>query len=131
MEEPTWKHAVAAERRAARLVGGLGSTGSNAHLGIARSKDRLDPKPAAVFFEDIVDRAGIDFVLKNSVTDHKFAIETMIGGVAVFDYDNDGLLDIYFANGALIPDRQRSELTLDSLDKSDSVVLQPLVSQQR
>jgi hypothetical protein len=45
------------------------------------------------------------------VTDHKFSSETMIGGVAVFDYNNDGLLDVYSANGALIPDHQRGELT--------------------
>ena len=34
----------------------------------------------------------------------KYLIETMGSGVAVFDYDNDGLLDLFFVNGAPIPD---------------------------
>ena len=89
------------------------------HTPASQAEERTEPDAVSVFFEDIVDRSGIDFVLKNSVTEHKFSIETMMGGVAVFDYDNDGLLDIYFANGALIPDQTRNELTLSSLDKSD------------
>ena len=81
---------------------------------LAASERPTGPRAGPVFFKEIVDRAGIDFVLKNSVTDHKFLIETMIGGVAVLDYDDDGLLDVYSANGALIPAQQRGGLTLGS-----------------
>lgn len=42
----------------------------------------------------------IPFRLENSETPNRHAPETMAGGVALFDYDNDGDLDIYFANGA-------------------------------
>jgi enediyne biosynthesis protein E4 len=42
----------------------------------------------------------IDFKLDSSETTEKHAPETMAGGVAVFDYNNDGKLDIFFANGA-------------------------------
>src|ERR1700678_567525 len=42
---------------------------------------------------------GIDFILQNSPTPQKHLIETMPGGVALFDYNNDGLLDIFFVNG--------------------------------
>jgi hypothetical protein len=44
----------------------------------------------------------IDFVLDSSETPERHAPETMAGGVAVFDYNNDGKLDIFFANGANI-----------------------------
>ncbi len=45
---------------------------------------------------------GIDFTLQNSPTAQKYLIETMPGGVALFDYNNDGLLDIFFVNGGRI-----------------------------
>jgi hypothetical protein len=31
----------------------------------------------------------------------------MVAGVALFDYDNDGLLDVYFVNGAAIPSLEK------------------------
>jgi enediyne biosynthesis protein E4 len=45
---------------------------------------------------------GIDFILQNSPTPRKFLIETMPGGVGLLDYNNDGLLDIFFVNGGKI-----------------------------
>ena len=45
---------------------------------------------------------GIDFILQNSPTARKFLIETMPGGIALFDYNNDGLLDILLVNGGRI-----------------------------
>src|SRR5580704_5231528 len=45
---------------------------------------------------------GIDFTLQNSPTPQKYLIETMPGGVALFDYNNDGLLDIFLVNGGKI-----------------------------
>src|SRR5690349_17994288 len=42
----------------------------------------------------------IDFNLESSETPERHAPETMAGGVALFDYNNDGNLDIFFTNGA-------------------------------
>src|SRR5258708_21196077 len=50
---------------------------------------------------------GIDFLLQNSPTPRKFLIETMPGGVALFDYNNDGLLDIFMVNGGRITEGLR------------------------
>lgn len=48
--------------------------------------------------------AGIDFVHRNSPTPNKYLIETMGGGVALLDYNNDGLLDVFLVNsGHLAP----------------------------
>jgi hypothetical protein len=51
----------------------------------------------------------IDFRLDSSETPERHAPETMAGGVAVFDYDNDGDLDIFFANGADIRTLRKSD----------------------
>jgi len=45
---------------------------------------------------------GVNFLLQNSPTTHKYLIETMPGGVALLDYNNDGLLDIFFVNAGKI-----------------------------
>ena len=42
----------------------------------------------------------IGFTLDSSETPERHAPESMAGGVAVFDYNNDGALDIFFTNGA-------------------------------
>ncbi len=60
-------------------------------------------------FREIAAAAGLQFVLENSPTDRKHMIETMPGGIAVFDYDGDGRPDIYFTNGAAIPSLEKSE----------------------
>src|SRR5437588_2851050 len=54
-------------------------------------------------FENITARSGVDFVADSSPTPNKNQPETMISGVGLIDYDNDGYLDIFFINGAAIP----------------------------
>lgn len=55
-------------------------------------------------FVDITAKAGIQFQGRASHTTKKYLIETMGSGVALFDYDNDGRLDIFFVNGAPLSD---------------------------
>jgi hypothetical protein len=57
-----------------------------------------------VQFADITQSSGIDFMHQNSATSNKYLVETMGGGVALLDYDNDGRLDVFFTNGAKIED---------------------------
>jgi hypothetical protein len=59
-------------------------------------------------FRDIAQSAGIDLPVHNCQTPNRYQIEPMIAGAAVFDYNNDGLLDIYVCNGAQIPDLQKT-----------------------
>ncbi len=59
--------------------------------------------PSAIKFEDIAQKAGVHFVVENCPTPEKYQPETMPGGIALFDYDGDGFLDIYLVNGAEMP----------------------------
>ena len=52
----------------------------------------VDGSAGRITFDDLIERSGIHFELKNSVSPERYSIETMLGGVAVFDYNNDGLL---------------------------------------
>jgi hypothetical protein len=63
----------------------------------------VQPATAPVSFTDGSARAGLDVLLNNSATPAKHQIETTLGGVAAFDYDGDGLLDLFFTNGAAQP----------------------------
>jgi hypothetical protein len=56
-----------------------------------------------IVFEEIAERSGLTFVSDSSPTPQKNQPETMVAGVALFDYDNDGYLDVYLVNGAAIP----------------------------
>ena len=60
-----------------------------------------------IHFREVAHSAGLDFVLQNNPTPRKHMIETMPGGVAAFDYNNDGRTDIFFTNGASIPSLEK------------------------
>src|SRR6267154_358668 len=62
------------------------------------------PVPGAGRFVDITTKSDVSFVGQASHTSKKYLLETMGSGVALFDYDNDGLLDIFFVNGAGLAD---------------------------
>ncbi len=74
--------------------------------GGARGPDTAAPDP--VRFTDIAAGAGVRFILRNSATPEKHQIETMVAGVAVFDYNGDSRPDIYFVNGALQPKLEKA-----------------------
>ncbi len=65
-------------------------------------------------FRDITREAGITFQ-HHAAPEKKFIVESMSGGVALFDYDNDGLPDLYFVDSLTVdtandPNAARSAL---------------------
>jgi hypothetical protein len=70
--------------------------------GVAMPAKPLPPgiKPPVVRFEDIAAQAGLTGVNVSGAPNNKqYIVETTGTGVAIFDYDNDGLPDILFVNG--------------------------------
>src|SRR5580692_4454649 len=73
-------------------------------LGRQASKPPDQPKPLPGKFTDITAALGLHFQYMSSHTAKHYLPETMGAGVALFDYDNDGRLDIFLVNGAPISD---------------------------
>lgn len=68
----------------------------------AATADQAKIAPAK--FVDVTSTLGVSFQYKSSHTAKHYLPETMGAGVALFDYDNDGRLDIFLVNGAPISD---------------------------
>jgi hypothetical protein len=69
-----------------------------------RSTQLETTQPPPGKFADITQQLGVNFQYRASHTSKKYLLETMGAGVALFDYDNDGRLDIYLVNGAPLAD---------------------------
>ena len=59
-------------------------------------------------FTDIAPRSKFSYVTNNDLSPRKYFPQPMCGGVAIFDYDNDGRMDIFFTNGAKLPELRKT-----------------------
>ncbi|MGH9201198.1 MAG: FG-GAP repeat domain-containing protein, partial [Vicinamibacterales bacterium] len=54
------------------------------------------------WFTDLAEASGLDFVHINGASGHFYYPEILPPGVALLDYDNDGDLDVYLAQGRML-----------------------------
>lgn len=82
---------------------GMGvSTGTPVNYSSRRTVGITDPK-APIIFEDVTDKTALGtFRNRSGGSQKNYIIETASGGVAILDYDGDGLPDIYLLNGSTI-----------------------------
>jgi enediyne biosynthesis protein E4 len=80
-------------------IGGV--TGTD--LVATRANPAQPQTPSPFRFTEIAQQAGIDFVHFSGMTNDRHFPTANGSGVAIFDYDNDGKLDLYFATGTLLP----------------------------
>ena len=55
---------------------------------------------------DVTDRTGIQFEHSDGSTGKRYVVEPVASGLATFDYDGDGLIDIYFLTGGPLEGKQ-------------------------
>jgi hypothetical protein len=84
----------------AALAQGPATSGTRVESAKARTKDVVDPK-APVVFEDVTAKTGLGaFRHRGGDPAKDYIVDMPSGGVAIFDYDNDGLADVYLVNGS-------------------------------
>ncbi len=65
----------------------------------------------AVQFVDVSGRSTFSYTSNNNFTGRKYFPQPMCGGIALLDYNNDGRLDIFFSNGAKLPELKKVDAT--------------------
>lgn len=91
-----------------QTTGGV-STGAARNYPTKRTIDIVDPS-APVVFADVTEKTALrEFVHRSGTAQKDYIFEAPSGGVALFDYDGDGLLDIYLLNGSTVPALQGKE----------------------
>ena len=102
--------------RLSRVACRVGATGLGLFLLISLHGEEADP--GLPVFVDVTAASNVSFRNASSPTSQKYLLESMVGGVAMFDYNGDGLLDLYFVNGAALEDPMPEG---GAPDKSDPV----------
>ena len=60
-------------------------------------------------FVDVAPRSKFVYKTNNSFNGRKYFPQPMCGGIAIFDFDNDGKMDIFFTNGAQLPEMSKTD----------------------
>jgi len=84
---------------------GSASLGRSCWLAVAALAGMFVPAPAAgpILFRDVTAETGVAFQHTDGSSGRHYIVETVASGLATFDYDGDGLIDVYFLNGRPLP----------------------------
>ena len=78
-------------------------------LGLAPRAGSVPPAAGGVVFRDLAPRSQLSYRSNNDFSGRKYFPQPMCGGVAIFDYDNDGRPDIFLTNGAKLPELKKTD----------------------
>ncbi len=68
-------------------------------LAVVADAPRAIPGEGPILLRDVTKKCGIDFRHHDGGSGRYYIVETVASGIATFDYDGDGLIDVYFLNG--------------------------------
>jgi len=85
--------------RVGAAVGGLAIIAAAIAVIVVRFRPATPPVPQWIRFTDVTDDCGISFTHTHGGSGRRYIMETVTAGLALFDYDRDGDVDIYFLNG--------------------------------
>ncbi|MHC4518296.1 MAG: CRTAC1 family protein [Planctomycetota bacterium] len=74
---------------------------------------------ARIRLANVSDQTGITFTHTDGSSGQRYIMETVSAGLALFDYDNDGDVDIYFLNGAPLKGTKADTPPQNALYRSD------------
>jgi hypothetical protein len=89
-------------REFAKWLGGAGLA-----LSVPGALAATNPR-GPIQFQNAAPGSGLDFVLRNDARGRKYQVETVLGGMGVIDFDNDGWPDLYCVNGASLPSLEKT-----------------------
>lgn len=73
-----------------------------------RTPEHNPAKTGPYWFTDVAGRSNFAYWTNNDFTGRKYFPQPMCGGVAAIDYNNDGLMDLFFTNGAKLPELEKT-----------------------
>ena len=79
---------------------GFNARGSGANEGVSRKRPT---------FTDVAPRSRFTYRSNNDFTGRKYFPQPMCGGTAILDFDGDGWMDIFFTNGAKLPELKKTD----------------------
>jgi hypothetical protein len=94
----------------AASVGLVGLATAIVRFSLPIGTEQAQPPAPLPLFDDVTPSSGVRHTYQNGEgADHYTMLETLGGGCSLFDFDNDGLLDIYLAGGGDFggPERRR------------------------
>ncbi len=75
--------------------------------------------PFVPIYQDATSKSGIPFVHESGVKDKDYIIEVNGAGIGLFDYDNDGDLDLYVINGSYLDLKEGQERPTNKFYRND------------
>jgi hypothetical protein len=91
-----------------RLLGWLSAAIPGLALRIGAAESTSTGRDSRAWFTDVAERSSFSYRTRNDFNGRKYFPQPMCGGVAAFDYDNDGWMDLFFTNGAKLPELKKT-----------------------